>query len=35
MLNALNMGSQVPNEKLLEKAIEMKADAVLVSQIVT
>ena len=35
MLNALNMGSQVPNEKLLEKAVEMKADAVLVSQIVT
>jgi len=35
MINALNMGSQVPNEKLLEKAVEMKADAVLVSQIVT
>ena len=32
---ALNMGSQVPNEELAAKAIEMKADAILVSQIVT
>lgn len=32
---ALNMGSQVPNEELVAKAIEMKADAILVSQIVT
>ena len=29
------MGSQVPNEELLAKAIEMKADAILVSQVVT
>lgn len=34
-VEALNMGSQVPNEKLLQKAVEMNADAVLVSQIVT
>lgn len=32
---ALNMGSQVPNEVLIAKAIEMKADAILVSQVVT
>ena len=35
MIEALNMGSQVPNEKILDKAKELKADAVLVSQIVT
>jgi beta-lysine 5,6-aminomutase beta subunit len=29
------MGSQVPNEVLIAKAIEEKADAILVSQIVT
>ncbi len=34
-VEALNMGSQVPNEELLAKAIEMKADAILVSQVVT
>lgn len=34
-IEALNMGSQVPNEALIEKAIEMKADALLVSQVVT
>jgi len=34
-IEALNMGSQVPNEVLIEKAIEMKADALLVSQVVT
>jgi beta-lysine 5,6-aminomutase beta subunit len=34
-MEALNMGSQVPNEELVAKAIEMKADAILVSQIVT
>lgn len=32
---ALNMGSQVPNEEIVAKAIEMNADAILVSQIVT
>jgi beta-lysine 5,6-aminomutase beta subunit len=35
MIEAYNMGSQVPNEKLLNYAREVKADAVLVSQIVT
>jgi beta-lysine 5,6-aminomutase beta subunit len=35
MIEAYNLGSQVPNEKLLAKAREVKADAVLVSQIVT
>ncbi len=32
---AHNLGSQVPNEVLLRRAIELKADAILVSQIVT
>lgn len=35
MIDAYNLGSQVPNEKLLEQARKLKADAVLVSQIVT
>ena len=35
MLETYNLGSQVPNEKLLAFAREVKADAVLVSQIVT
>lgn len=35
MVNAINMGSQVPNEELVAKAIETNADAILVSQIVT
>lgn len=34
-INAINMGSQVPNEVLIAKAIEENADAILVSQIVT
>lgn len=34
-IEAINMGSQVPNEELLAKAIEVDADAILVSQIVT
>jgi beta-lysine 5,6-aminomutase beta subunit len=34
-VNAINMGSQVPNEELIARAIEEKADALLVSQIVT
>ena len=34
-INAINMGSQVPNEVLIAKAIESNADAILVSQIVT
>ncbi len=32
---AVNMGSQVPNEELLAKAIELNADAIIVSQVVT
>ncbi|MDD2488119.1 MAG: OAM dimerization domain-containing protein [Bacteroidales bacterium] len=35
MIEALNMGSQVLNEDFIAKAIEMKADALLVSQTVT
>jgi beta-lysine 5,6-aminomutase beta subunit len=34
-INAYNLGSQVPNEELVAKAIELKADAILVSQVVT
>ncbi|MCI2082349.1 MAG: cobalamin-dependent protein [Bacteroidales bacterium] len=35
MIDALNMGSQVANEDFIAKAIEMHADALLVSQTVT
>ncbi len=35
MIEALNMGSQVANEDFIAKAIELKADALLVSQTVT
>lgn len=34
-IEAYNLGSQVPNETLVAKAIELKADAILVSQVVT
>lgn len=34
-VESYNLGSQVPNEELVAKAIELKADAILVSQIVT
>lgn len=34
-INAINMGSQVPNEELIAKAKEVNADAILVSQTVT
>ncbi len=34
-IEAVNMGSQVPNEELVAKAIELKADGILVSQVVT
>ncbi len=34
-IEAYNLGSQVPNEQLLAKAIELDADALLVSQVVT
>lgn len=32
---AVNLGSQVPNETLISRAIELQADAILVSQVVT
>ena len=35
MIEAYNLGSQVPNEEFLARAIELKADALLVSQTVT
>ncbi|MFC4767455.1 OAM dimerization domain-containing protein [Effusibacillus consociatus] len=35
MIDAYNLGAQVENEELLAKAIELKADAILVSQVVT
>ncbi len=35
MIDCLNMGSQVPNEEFIAKGIEMKADALIVSQTVT
>lgn len=35
MFDALNMGSQVLNEEIIAKALEKKADAILVSQVVT
>lgn len=34
-INAVNLGSQVENEELLRRAIELKVDALLVSQVVT
>ncbi|MBU5592363.1 cobalamin-dependent protein [Clostridium sp. MSJ-4] len=35
MIDAYNLGSQVPNEEFIKKAIELKADVLLVSQTVT
>jgi len=35
MIDAHNLGSQIPNDEFIAKAIEMKADALLVSQTVT
>ena len=35
MIDAYNLGSQIPNDEFIAKAIEMKADALLVSQTVT
>lgn len=35
MVEAYNLGAQVANEDLIKKAIELKADALLVSQVVT
>lgn len=34
-VDAYNLGSQVPNEELVKQAIELNADAILVSQVVT
>lgn len=34
-VDAHNLGSQVPNEELIAKAVELNADAIIVSQIVT
>src|SRR6056297_1704110 len=33
--NTYNLGSQVPNEELIRRAVELNADAILVSQVVT
>ena len=35
MIDAYNLGAQIPNEDLIKKAVELKADAILISQIVT
>jgi beta-lysine 5,6-aminomutase beta subunit len=35
MIDAYNLGSQIPNDEFIAKAIELKADALLVSQTVT
>lgn len=35
MIEAVNLGSQVPNEEFIEEAIRLKADVLLVSQTVT
>lgn len=35
MIDAYNLGAQIPNEELIKKAVELKADAILISQIVT
>lgn len=35
MIEAYNLGSQVPNEELIAKGLEVKADALIVSQTVT
>lgn len=35
MIEAYNLGSQVTNEKMIAKALEIKADAILISQTVT
>ena len=34
-IDTWNLGSQVPNEELIRKAVEINADAILVSQVVT
>ncbi|MCH4886948.1 hypothetical protein EZV73_05180 [Acidaminobacter sp. JC074] len=34
-VEAVNLGSQVPNEELIAKAVELNADAIVISQVVT
>lgn len=34
-IKAINLGAQVPNEDLIAKAVELNADAIIISQIVT
>ena len=34
-MEAYNLGAQVPNEKLIDYAVKVNADAILVSQVVT
>lgn len=34
-IEAINLGSQVPNEEFLAKAVELNADAIVISQVVT
>lgn len=34
-IEAVNLGSQIPNEELIAKAVELNADAIVVSQVVT
>lgn len=34
-MEAYNMGAQVPNEEIIKKALEVNADAILISQVVT
>lgn len=34
-IDAKNLGAQVPNDELLKRAVELKADAILVSKVVT
>jgi beta-lysine 5,6-aminomutase beta subunit len=34
-IEAYNLGAQIPNEELIKKAVELNADAILISQIVT
>ena len=35
MIEAYNLGSQVPNEEFIARGIELKADALIISQTVT
>ena len=35
MIEAINLGAQVPNEEFVKKAVELNADVLLISQTVT